>query len=54
MSQTSVRGSWKSQTPITYDCLICLTTNTKQLLQLPCGHNVNKKRKKPKTFLCLN
>jgi len=50
MSQTSVRGSWKSQTPITYDCRICLTTNTKQLLQLPCGHNVNKKKKETEDF----
>lgn len=42
MSQSSTssqyRIKWEKQT--TFDCEICLATNTRQLLELPCGHNV--------------
>jgi biotin synthase-related radical SAM superfamily protein len=58
MSQSSVHSQrqikWQSKPLITYDCLICVTTNTDQLLELPCGHNVNKKilrKKKANLFL---
>ena len=61
MSQSSVYSQrqikWQPKPLITYDCQICVTTNTDQLLELPCGHNVNRKipRKKiGKTNLFLN
>ncbi|CAF4245828.1 unnamed protein product [Rotaria socialis] len=31
---------WQKKSLITYDCSICLSTNTHQLLELPCGHNL--------------
>ncbi|CAF1304763.1 unnamed protein product [Rotaria magnacalcarata] len=31
---------WQKKSLITYDCSICLTPNTHQLLELPCGHNL--------------
>ena len=44
MSQRSIRSQQKSsQQPAaegTYDCPICMTTKTRQLVQLPCNHNV--------------
>ncbi len=53
MSQSSTYSQrytkWQPKPLITYDCLICLTTNTNQLLELPCGHNVNEKISKKKT-----
>ncbi len=46
MSQTSIHSQrntkWQTKPLITYDCPICMTINTSQLLELPCGHNVNK------------
>ncbi len=46
MSQSSVysqRNIKRQSKPlITYDCPICVTTDTHQLLELPCGHNVKK------------
>jgi hypothetical protein len=46
MSQSSIHSQrnikWRVEPLITYDCPICVTTNTLELLQLPCGHNVNK------------
>jgi hypothetical protein len=46
MSQSSIYSQrntkWQSKPLITYDCPICVTTNTHQLLELPCGHNVKK------------
>ena len=47
MSQSSTHSQrytkWQSKPLITYDCPICFTTNTNQLLELPCGHNVNER-----------
>jgi hypothetical protein len=52
MSQSSIRSQnnikWQAKSLITYDCPICVTTNTRQLLELPCGHNVNEKILKKK------
>jgi hypothetical protein len=46
MSQSSIcsqrNTKWQTKPLITYDCQICVTTNTRQLLELPCGHNVKK------------
>ncbi|CAF1148837.1 unnamed protein product [Adineta steineri] len=44
MSQTSIRSQrnmkWEGKPLLTYDCSICLTINTSQLLELPCHHNI--------------
>ncbi|CAF1271313.1 unnamed protein product [Rotaria sordida] len=44
MSQSSTynqrTSKWQKKPLITYDCPICVTTNTRQLLELPCGHNL--------------
>lgn len=40
-SQRNIK--WQKEELITYDCSICVTTNTQQLIELPCGHNVTKK-----------
>ena len=44
MSQRSIlsqrKSSQQSAKETTYDCPICMTTKTRQLLQLPCDHNV--------------
>lgn len=34
------KSSQQSAKETTYDCPICMTTKTRQLLQLPCDHNV--------------
>lgn len=34
-----------------YDCFICFAKNTRQLIELPCGHNVKTKLKETKNFL---
>ncbi|UJR26220.1 hypothetical protein I4U23_007563 [Adineta vaga] len=44
MSQSSIRNQrktkWEAKPLLTYDCSICMTINTSELLQLPCGHNL--------------
>lgn len=48
MSQSSTssqrRPKWHNKPSITYDCPICVTSNTDQLIELPCGHNVSHSR----------
>ncbi|CAF4713750.1 unnamed protein product [Rotaria sp. Silwood2] len=44
MFQSSIHSQcntkWQSKTLITYDCPICMITNTHQFLELPYGHNL--------------
>ncbi|CAF0814839.1 unnamed protein product [Adineta ricciae] len=44
MSQSSIRSQgkakWENKSLMAYDCSICMTDNTNELLELPCGHNL--------------
>ncbi|CAF0978575.1 unnamed protein product [Adineta ricciae] len=34
------KAKWENKSLMAYDCSICMTDNTNELLELPCGHNL--------------